>query len=92
MPREVYPPDKNNGGVFFYNANKTYLGAKRLPTYVTEGKIIDGEPLVDTPVSPIYDNGAGADKVITTAAFIRVIFYDKSGQGENLIVTINEVI
>lgn len=60
---------------------------------VTEGKIIDGEPLVDTPVSPIYDNGAGAaDKVITTAAFIRVVFYDKSGQGENLIVTINEVI
>ena len=84
--------DKNNGGVFFYNASKTYLGAKRLPTYVTEGKIIDGEPLVDTPVSPIYDNGAGADKVITTAAFIRVVFYDKSGQGENLIVTINEVI
>jgi len=82
--------DKNNGGVFFYNESKTYLGAKRLPTYVTEGKVIDGEPLVDTPESPVYDAGAGSDKVITSAKFIRVVFYDKSGQGENLIVTINE--
>ena len=84
--------DKNNGGVFFYDESKTYLGAKRLPTYVTEGKVIDGEPLVDTPESPIYDNGAGSDKVITSAKFIRVVFYDKSGQGESLIVTINEEI
>ena len=82
--------DKNNGGVFFYNESKTYLGAKRLPTYVTEGKVIDGEPLVDTPESPVYDAGAGSDKVITSAKFIRVVFYDKSGQGESLIVTINE--
>jgi len=82
--------DKNNGGVFFYNESKTYLGAKRLPTYVTEGKVIDGEPLVDTPESPVYDAGAGNNRVITSAKFIRVVFYDKSGQGESLIVTINE--
>ena len=51
-----------------------------------------GEPLVDTPESPVYDAGAGNNRVITSAKFIRVVFYDKSGQGESLIVTINEEI
>lgn len=84
--------DKQSAGIWFFDAAHALLGARRLTDMISSNEYIEGTVLVYTPTSPIYDGGIGSNRSIANAAYIRICFHDKAGQGADLTATINEEI
>lgn len=82
--------NKQSAGIWFFDVNKGYLGARRLTDMISDGELVEGTTLVYTPTSPIYDGGAGSNKTISAAKYIRIVFHDKMGKDAEMIATINE--
>ena len=64
--------EASNGGLYFYNASFTCLACHRCGAMITAGELVAGQALSYTPPATIYDDGAGSDKNISTAAYIRL--------------------
>ena len=79
--------EASNGGLYFYNSAHTCLACHRCGAMIAAGELVAGQTLSYTPPATIYDDGAGSDKNISTAAYIRLSI--KSSAPGSLVCRIN---
>nr|DAH72332.1 MAG TPA: tyrosine phosphatase family protein [Caudoviricetes sp.] len=83
---------QSNTKVMFYNSNKATIGGQSGARIIADGNYTLGEPLTFTPPSTIYDSGAGVNKDISAAAYIRLTIGGYNNVASDIICTINEEI
>lgn len=79
--------ESSNGGLYFYNSSFTKIAVHRCNRMIADGELVAGQALTYTPPATIYDDGAGANKDISAAAYIRLSI--KSSAPGNLVCRIN---
>ena len=83
---------QSNAKVIFYNSSKHVIGGQSGARIIADGNYTLATPLTFTPPSTIYDSGAGANKDISAAAYIRLTIGGYNDVAADIICTINEEI
>lgn len=85
--------NNTNEAIQFYNSSFVSLGGYKGMKIVKEAAYDASTGSFEwTPPSVIHDDGAGIDKDISTAAYIRLSMVNTTMPASNAIVTINEEI
>lgn len=83
---------QSNAKVMFYNSAKATIGGQSGARIIVDGNYTLATQLTFTPPSTIYDSGAGGNKDISAAAYIRLTIGGYNDVAADIICTINEEI